>query len=292
MDRNRCGHLHMGPWLVEWGWMDRAVAVFKAGGTLAVADIEEEDEGEARTQTVAGVAVIGIVGFMSKGVSSMGGTSTLAVRDAVRSATKDPAVEAIVLLIDSPGGTAAGNQELADDIAAAVAAKPVLTHFDDVGASAAFWVGAMAGIGNVSANASALVGSIGTIMSIEDTSGQFEKEGIVAHHLTSDGASMKAAGGEGTEITDEQLAYFQGIIDAFGATFVNSVANARGLDPADIRALDGRVLLAKDALAAGLIDHVRSFEDTIDAARGLARARQNDRRQQQSNRNRLRLGGV
>ena len=290
MDRSRCGDLHMGLWMVEPQWLRNAVALYRMGGTLAVAD-EAGDEPDRTERVAGGVAVIGIMGFMSKGDSSMGGTSTLRTRAAVRSAKDDPAVDAIVLLIDSPGGTVAGTQELVDDVAAAAASKPVLAHFEDMGASAAYWVGAMVGIGNVSANASALIGSIGAIATVEDTSGQFEKDGIVVHHLTSDGAAMKAAGAEGTEITEEQLAYFQGLLDHVGKQFVNSVAAARGLDPADIRALDGRVLLAHDAKAAGLIDHVRSFEDTLEVARGLAMGRQDDRRQRESNRNRLRLGG-
>lgn len=288
-DVQRCGQLHLGPWMVEPQWLHNAVTVYRAGGTLAAAVENEDAPPPTKQDAGGGVAVIPITGFMAKGQSSLGGTSTLAVRGAVRAATRDQGIDAIVMLIDSPGGTAAGTTELATDIVAASLRKPVLAHFDDMGASAAFWAGAMAELGNVSANASALVGSIGTIMSVEDTSGQFAKEGIIAHHLTSDGATMKAAGGEGTEITDEQLAYFQAIIDAFGAMFVEAVAIARGLTPAAIRALDGRVLLAADAQAAGLIDHIRSLDETLEAARSMAQSSRDERRSRESNRNRLRL---
>ena len=76
---------------------------------------------------------------MQKGSSKFGGASTIRVRRQIREARQDEDVEAILLVVDSPGGTVAGTDELAREVGRAAEEKIVHAHIDDLGASAAFW---------------------------------------------------------------------------------------------------------------------------------------------------------
>ena len=277
--------------MVKPDWLTNAVAMWRSGLIpMAVTEVVDSDGDTLMRVTDDGIAVIDLIGPMTKGKSSFGGASTMQLRQALRAAASSPDVDVVVIRVDSPGGTVAGTMEAAQEVARLTTTKPVLAHIDDMGASAALWVVAMAGVGNVSANRMAEVGSVGAIAVLYDLSGAFEKEGIGVFAITSDGADLKAAGAPGREITEDDIAYFTSLINDAGGEFVKALAIARGMEQAKIRALRGRILTAPDALAAGLIDHVRSFEDTLEVARGLALGRQNDRRQRESNRNRLRLG--
>ena len=163
---------------------------------------------------------------------------------------------------------------------------PTFAHIDDMGASAAIWVAVAVGFGHVSINRMGMAGSVGSVAVVVDSSGAFAKEGIKVHVLTSDGADLKAAGADGTEITKEQLAYFQGLIDSPGRAFVSEVARSRNISEAQVRALRGRMLTAPAAKAAGLVDHIRSFDETMEVA---IKAAGKERRARQSASNARRL---
>jgi protease-4 len=130
------------------------------------------------------VAVISLTGKLMKQQASMGGgTSTVQARRDIRAAASDPDIGAILLRIDSPGGTAAGTKELADEITAAKTKKPVWAYVEDMAASAAYWAASQAS--RIIANETALVGSIGTYGVVQDTSGMAAMEGVKVHVIRS-----------------------------------------------------------------------------------------------------------
>lgn len=212
-----------------------------------------------------GVAVVELAGPLMKQVSSLsGGTSTVAARRKIRSAARSEEVTAIVLLIESPGGTAAGTQELADEVAAAAKLKPVHAFIDDLGASAAYWVASQAT--KVYANASAWVGSIGSFMVLRDTSGAGEKLGVKTHVVRA--GDFKGMGTPGTEITAEQIAHIQELINAVNAQFLAGVASGRRMALDKVQSLaDGRIHVGAAAVSLGLIDGIQTFDQTLDNLR-------------------------
>lgn len=212
--------------------------------------------------TPGGVAIVELHGTMMKHVSSMtAGTSTVLARKMIRAAAAREDVSAILLHVDSPGGTAAGTQDLATDIAAAAKQKPVIAFIEDLGASAAFWAASQASK-VIAANDSTLVGSIGTFTVVYDYSGMAAKEGIKAHVIRA--GQFKGMGTPGTEVTGEQLAELQRIISGINSTFLQGVSIGRKLDMKTVETLaDGRVHPATEAKRLGLIDAVQSLDATL-----------------------------
>ncbi len=209
------------------------------------------------------LAFVPLVGTLMKQQPSFGGTSTIQARRDVRQAAADPNVAAILLGIESPGGTVAGVEDLADDVRAARRKKPVWAHIDDMGASAAYWVASQADQVFVN-NETALVGSIGTLLTIYDSAGAAEKGGVKA--LVFGTGPLKGAGTDGAAVTEEQRSYFQGIVNGTQVEFDRAVLRGRNLTGrqlADVRT--GGLFLAAEALDRKLIDGIRSLDKTREA---------------------------
>lgn len=219
-----------------------------------------------RTELVVdanGIAQINLSGTLMKHCSSMvAGTSMVEARRQVRAAAASADVRGILLVIDSPGGTVAGTADLAADIRAAGSKKPCFAYIEDFGASGAYWLASQAQ--RVTANATALVGSIGVFTVVEDTSKAAENDGIQVHVVKF--GAMKGAGTPGTPVTSEQLAYFQERIDGFAQDFIDAIASGRRLSREAATALaDGRVHKGAAAVKLGLVDAVESIDAALAA---------------------------
>lgn len=209
------------------------------------------------------IARVILRGSMMKGQSSFGGTSTVQLRRDIRQAVNDPNVSGILLDIDSPGGTVAGTADLAAEVKTARKKKPVWAHIDDLGASAAYWVASQAD--QVFANdKTALVGSIGTLMTVYDYSGRAEKDGVRAHVFAT--GPLKGAGVPGAPISDEQASYFQSLVNESQTSFDAAVRTGRGMNATQLAAVrTGGVFSATQALDLKLIDGIRSIDRTLEA---------------------------
>lgn len=262
-----CAARHIADWLLEPTFASRAVAVIR-GGTWAAETVRER--GEVLFMVEDGIATIPINGPIMKGDSKFGGTNSLRTRRAVRQAAGDASIKGIMLLVDSPGGTAAGTGELANDIRLARKAKPVFAHGEDLIASAAFWIAGQAEF--VSANETAEVGSIGTVAVVEDSSGAAEMEGIKVHVIST--GEFKGAFAPGVPIPEEHLAMLQERVDDLNGHFLKAVAAGRRMPIADVRKIaDGRVHIASKAKALGLIDAVMTVDQAMAGLRNrVARA--------------------
>ncbi len=207
------------------------------------------------------VAVIDMVGVFTKyGSSFSSNPGALQLRRAVRTAVADTTIKAIVLKIDSPGGSTAGLDDLAAEVARAAKVKPVVAFIEDLGASAAYYVASQAT--RIVANAGAIVGAIGTYTVLRDWSALFAREGVKVHVVKS--GEFKAIGERGTEITGEQLAETQRLVDQFHNLFVAAVARGRGMSIAQVRELaDGRVHVGSEAMKLGFVDAIGGFEETV-----------------------------
>lgn len=213
-----------------------------------------------------GVAIVSIVGPMTKSPTSFDpGASTVLARRQIRAAAADDAVRAILLRIDSPGGSVSGTDDLAQDVAAARGKKPCYAYIEDMGCSAAYWVASQCN--KVFASKTALVGSIGTYMALTDYSRMAENAGIRVHVIST--GKLKGAGVPGAPITDEQLASFKQTVDDLNAHFLAAVAKGRRMARAKVEALaDGGVHVGEKAVALGLVDEIASFDQVFNSLRG------------------------
>lgn len=257
MHNPKCWSNHMGQWACWPKWFSAQANLFMAGSLPIV---PQDADGPLYDVQPNGVAIIGLYGPLMKERSKYGGTSTIRARQALRAAAKDPQVSAILLHIDSPGGTVAGTEELSNDVRQINDRKPVYAHADDLVASAAFWVGSQAR--RLTMNAGGLAGSIGVYAIVTDSSKAAEMKGIKVHTISS--GPLKGAGAEGTEITPEILADEQRIVDGMNARFLNAVSMGRGRKVSEVKEwATGQVWSGEESKAMGLIDQVASFEESL-----------------------------
>jgi signal peptide peptidase SppA len=213
-----------------------------------------------------GVAIVRVHGTMMKHQSSLtmmgAACSTALARRELRSAVASENVGSILVHVDSPGGTVAGTAELAADVAAAASQKPAFAYIEDLGASAAYWVASSAS--KVYANATALVGSIGTYGVVYDESGAFEREGVKAYVIRA--GEFKGVGTPGTAIEEKHLAEMQRRVDTLNSFFLNAVSAGRRLPLSRVQQIaDGRVHVGDEARQIGLIDDVATLDAVFSA---------------------------
>lgn len=218
--------------------------------------------GGSRSRTVAVVPVLGPISkrdsFMSMFV---GGTSTTRLSAMIRQLAADESVGTILLNVDSPGGTVSGLPELAADIRKARETKPVVAIANDLCASAAYWIASQAD--EIVATPESLTGSIGIFTAHADCSKAMEEAGVKTTYIYA--GRYKVEGNPDEPLSDEAKAHIQSIIDSAYALFVNDVAAGRGVKAAEVRADygEGRVLTARSAKAAGMVDRIASYNETI-----------------------------
>jgi len=208
------------------------------------------------------VAVIELSGVLTKESDWLfGGTSTAQAREALSKALADPEAKTILLKIDSPGGTLAGLDDFASDIANAKAQKPVVAYIEDLGASAAYWAASQCD--EIHANQSAAVGSIGAYMVVYDTSAAFAQAGIKTHVFRT--GEFKGAGGiMGDELTEVQAEEFQKHIETYFSLFADAVKRGRGMSQEKLSAVsDGRVFIGSEAKRLGLIDGITGYRELL-----------------------------
>jgi len=232
----------------------------------AAAAARADSELKPQYERVGDLAVLPIRGVILKSVPwyyeffGINATATEQVRVDLRAALGDKQVKSILLLVDSPGGTVDGVQELADDLFAARAEKPIAAHVSDMGASAAYWLASQAE--TIGANETAEVGSIGVYSVYWDESKAAEEAGIKVHVVRS--GPHKGMGVPGAEITKEQLSTEQQIVNGIASSFIAAVARGRGAGEEQIAKLaTGRTWLAAEATRLGLIDRVQNSEAAI-----------------------------
>lgn len=217
-------------------------------------------------RTMDGLAVVQLMGPMLRRAGPLarvfGIAGTDSVRLAIECALADASIDRILLRIDSPGGSVAGLDQLGDVIAGAD--KPITALVDGMCASAAYYVASQAD--RIVAGQNDLVGSIGTRMMLYDFSKAFEKEGIEAVPI--DTGKFKSAGAHGTEITEEQRADFQRVVDFYFEDFVSRVSRGRRLDEKKAREVgDGRLFPATEAMQLGLVDSTGTYKQILSEMR-------------------------
>lgn len=259
-----CVATHLGPWACEPTRLQEAVARVKTGlWPRRAAASPGSATGTSYPVTPEGVAIIPIAGMMMKAPSKFDDTtSTAMTRRAVRDAAARSDVKSILLLIDSPGGHAEGTDDLARDVAAAAAEKPVEAFIEDLGASAAYWVASQAR--KVWVNPTGFVGSIGTYQVVYDESKAAELAGIKVHVVST--GPLKGGGVPGSEISKDMLEAIQTWVDDLNSHFLKAVQKGRGMTAAAAKSVaTGDIWIASKAKENGLVDGVKSLDEVLAA---------------------------
>ena len=198
-------------------------------------------------------------------------TDDRALADRVRKLADDSRVRALLVEIDSPGGSVAGGEELHDAIAAVAAKKPVAAVMQGLAASAGYMIAVPAE--RIFARGTTLTGSIGVLLQSGEISGLLSRLGISATTLVS--GPLKNQPSLTQPLSPEGRQVLQGIVMDMYDQFVGMVAAGRHMDQARVRELaDGRAYTGRQALRLGLVDAIGGEREARDwlATRGVPRS--------------------
>jgi protease-4 len=186
-------------------------------------------------------------------------------------AAKDPDVKAVVLRINSPGGTVVCSDTMYQIVKKfrADTGKPVIADTQEMTASGAYYVAC--GCDRIVAEPASLVGSVGVIFQTFEVTGLMGKIGVRSNAITS--GVNKEMGSPFKEMTPEERAIIQHMVDDFYARFRGVVTENRHISSDDLAmATDGRVFTGTDAVKLGLADQNGLLDDAIDLAREMGHA--------------------
>ncbi|MFA4860739.1 signal peptide peptidase SppA [Methanoregula sp.] len=215
-----------------------------------------------------GVTVVRLEGAMVTGEVSDGDSiGSEVVGRELRAAADDPMVEAIVLRVDSPGGTPAAAQEIIGDLEYAKTKKPVVVSMGDMGTSAAYYVSAHAD--RIYANPDTFTAGVGVIWKFSDISRWMSNEGYNVSVIKS--GSKKDMGSTSRPLSSDEELYAQKIVSDSFETFISDVTSQRKIDRSSID--DGRVIRGADAIKINVIDELGNLHDAIEGAKKMAKSR-------------------
>ena len=192
------------------------------------------------------------------------------VREELRKAEEDDRVKAVIVRINSPGGTITASDILYREIHDFKARRkiPVIAAIMDVGASGGYYVALAAD--TIFVHPTTITGSIGVVMLTVNAQGLMEKIGVAPLAIKS--GNMKDAGSLFRALTPDERAIFQGVIDDMYGRFVKLIVQSRRIPEDRVRAFaDGRIYTAEQAKALDLVDRIGYLDDAVDAAKKAAR---------------------
>ena len=175
---------------------------------------------------------------------------------------EDETNHGILLRVNSGGGTVFHSDEMYLKLMEykEKTGRPIHAYFEQTAASGAYYISCAAD--HISANRNCWTGSIGVILSYTSMAGLYDKLGLEEIIIAT--GDNKGMGSSGTELTDEQRAIYQSLVDESYEVFTDIVAKARNMDIETVKKLaDGRVYTAKQALENGLIDGVGTWENAV-----------------------------
>mgnify|MGYP001366596828 CR=1 FL=1 len=212
-----------------------------------------------------GVAVVRIEGVIVTGDSYGNGyTGSEYAGRQIRDAADDPLVHAIVLRIDSPGGTPAAAQEIVADVKYAREKKPVVVSMGEMATSSAYYISAYAD--RIYADPDTITGGIGTTWTFLDISRWMEQENLSVEVIKS--GSMKDMGSQYRPLTEEERSYAGQLVNASFERFISDVLAERSIERSSVA--DARVVRGEEAVGLGLVDELGNLFDAIEGARDLS----------------------
>jgi len=209
------------------------------------------------------VAIIDIAGPLMKNDQYCGPRGMATTAEIIKKANASKNVAAIVLKVDSPGGTVDGTKDLADVVKQVK--KPIISFIDGLAASAALWI-ASASNEIYASQEHTEIGSIGVVLSFADMQPAFEKLGVKFHTITAPQSKDK------TKLFEDLRAgkydeYKEEVLAPLADLFINTIKENRPKTKEE--RFTGKVYFAKD-VEGELIDGIKTFEETVVRAKDLA----------------------
>ncbi len=212
------------------------------------------------SEEYGGIAVVSVTGVIYE---------SRPVVELLRKYEENPAVKAFVVRIDSPGGGVAASQEIYSELARIrdKGEKPVVASLGGVAASGGYYIACAAE--KIIANPGTVTGSIGAIINTVNMKDLFSKLGI--EHTAVKSGDYKDSGSSSRELTLEETALFQGLVDNIQGQFLSVVAERRGLSEDELALVaDGRIVTGEQALGLNLLDGIGTFYEAVEDAASLA----------------------
>lgn len=262
------------PWAIEPTHGDRVVDILNArlagegpsaDDVAAAKEIRESRDRQRKRAEPPRVALIAVHGVLTQRADWFTEMSGMASYDQigrmVDEAAASPAVDAIVMDFDSPGGTVYGVEQCALKINAAAKQKKVIAVADSLAASGAYWLAAQASELVVAPDSE--VGSIGVYLMHRDVSRAADARGEKVTYIKA--GKYKTAGNPYEPLTPDGAAQIQSSVDDFYDLFVRAVARGRNATLTAVREGFGQggMLRAKGAVAEGMADRVGSLDDVL-----------------------------
>lgn len=224
------------------------------------------------SQAADGTALIPVIGsLVHRGAwlgPSSGMTSYEGLQYQVAAALADPGTPGILFDISSPGGEATGAFEMAAAVRAASAVKPTVAVVNGMAASAAYAIAS--GARKIVATESSVAGSIGVLLVHADYSRALDKQGVTPTIIFA--GAHKVDGNPFEPLPESVRADLQREVNQLYDMFVQTVAaGRRGISPAAIRDTEARVFIGAEAVQAGLVDELGSFESALADLSALSR---------------------
>jgi protease IV len=230
-------------------------------GTLGLQDVSMNS---ALGESVALVRVDGVIMSGTADEFTPGSATSGVIISDLETAANDPLVKAVVLHVDSPGGTVTGSAQIHEVLAEFQ--KPIVVSMESLAASGGYYVSAPADY--IFARPDTWTGSIGVIAQFINAEGLMEELGIEATTIAS--GKNKAFGGLFHDLTPEQEAIMQTLVEESFNDFVQVIVDGRGLSREEVLALaDGRIYSGRQALDNGLVDELGNLDDAIAKAAEL-----------------------
>ena len=190
-------------------------------------------------------------------------TSSRNIIDQIDAYSEDDNVKAIILRINSPGGSVGPSQEIYREVLKAREKKKVIASIGSVGASGGYYVACASDL--IVVNPGTITGSIGVVMEFSNVEELLKKIGLRSFVIKS--GRHKDIGSPLREMTPEDKSILQGVIDSVHSQFIRAVAEGRNMEERKVRQIaDGRIFSGEQARELGLVDRLGSLQDAIEIA--------------------------
>lgn len=210
-----------------------------------------------------------ITGSRGEGGLLGAGAGGPSVMEQLQEVGQDDSIKAVLLRINSPGGSAAASQEIGDEIDKVKAkGKLVVVSMGDVAASGGYWIAAKAD--KIMANPATMTGSIGVIMETMNIQSLYNKIGVAPQTVKS--GVYKDIGSSNRPLTSAERGILQGMVNDIFDQFVDVVAKGRKMDKEKVLKLaDGRIFTGRKAKDLGLVDEMGNYYDAIELTKKMAK---------------------
>jgi protease-4 len=190
-------------------------------------------------------------------------TSSRGIVEQIERLKENNDVKAIILRINSPGGGVGPSQEIYREVLRAKEKKKIIASMESVAASGGYYVACASDV--IVANPGTITGSIGVVMEFSNVEDLLKKIGLRSYVIKS--GKHKDIGSPLRNMTSEEKAILQGVIDSVHDQFVRAVAEGRDMEEGKVRQIaDGRIFSGEQAKDLGLVDRLGSLQDAIEIA--------------------------